>query len=186
MNTDMPDEQDINNPEYHKYPCLISLGSNLGDPAANIQHAFDELQKLSAVPIQKSSLWNSAPVDCPPGSPDFINAAVALEPLENETPESLLAKLQQLEIQFGRQPKSILNEPRPLDLDLITFKNETRDTQSLTLPHPRFHQRHFVLEPLNEIAPRAILPNQTQTIAQLLAALDTDEPLTLHSAHGRR
>ena len=68
MNTDIHDEQDIKNP---KYLCLISLGSNLGDPAANIRHAFDELQKLSAVPIQKSSLWNSAPVDCPPSSPDF-------------------------------------------------------------------------------------------------------------------
>ncbi len=181
MNTDIHDEQDNVNPEHL---CLISLGSNLGNPVTNIQNAFSELKKLSNVPIQKSSLWKSAPVDCPPDSPDFMNAAIAFEPLENETPESLLTKLQQIEIQFGRQPKAILNEPRPLDLDLIAFKNETRSTETLTLPHPRFHQRRFVLEPLNEIAPLAILPNQTQSITQLLAALDTNEALTLHSANG--
>jgi len=181
MNTDIHDGQDIRNP---KCLCLISLGSNLGDPAANIQRAFGDLQKLSSALFQESSLWQSTPVDCPPGSPDFINAAVAFAPLENETPESLLAKLWQIEIQFGRQSKTILNEPRPLDLDLIAFKNHTRTTESLTLPHPRFHQRRFVLEPLNEITPLAILPGQTQTIAQLLAALDMDETLTLHSANG--
>jgi 2-amino-4-hydroxy-6-hydroxymethyldihydropteridine diphosphokinase len=181
MNTDIQDGQDIRNPTYL---CLISLGSNLGDPAANIQRAFGDLQKLSSAFFQESSLWQSTPVDCPPGSPDFINAAVAFAPLENETPESLLAKLQQIEIQVGRQSKTILNESRPLDLDLIAFENHTRSTESLTLPHPRFHQRRFVLEPLNEITPLAILPGQTQTIAQLIAALDTDETLTLHSANG--
>ena len=181
MNTDAHDEQDELNPENL---CLISLGSNLGNPVANIQNAFDQLQKLSVAPIRKSSPWQSTPVDCPPGSPDFINAAVALEPLENETPESLLLKLQQIEIQFGRQPKTVLNEPRALDLDLITFKNEIHTSESLTLPHPRFHQRRFVLDPLSEITPHAILLGQTQTIAELLATLDTDETLTLHSAHG--
>ena len=181
MNTDAHDEQDKLNPENL---CLISLGSNLGNPVANIQNAFDQLQKLSVAPIRKSSPWQSTPVDCPPGSPDFINAVIALEPLENETPETLLKKLQALEIQFGRQPKTRLNEPRPLDLDLITFKNEIRDSESLTLPHPRWHQRRFVLEPLNEITPHAILPGQTKSVAQLLAGLDTDEALTLHSTHG--
>lgn len=175
MNTDAHDEQDELNPENL---CLISLGSNLGNPVANIQNAFDQLQKLSVAPIRKSSPWQSKPVDCPPGSPDFINAAVALEPLENETPESLLKKLQALEIQFGRPPKTVMNEPRSLDLDLITYKNETRDSESLTLPHPRWHQRRFVLEPINEITPHAILPSQTQTVAQLLAALDPAESLT--------
>ena len=183
MNTDIHDEQDIKNPKYPEHLCLISLGSNLGNPAINIQNAFGELQKLSNAPIHKSSLWKSTRVDCPPDSPNFINAAVAFKPLENETPESLLAKLQQIEIQFGRKPKAVLNEPRSLDLDLIAFKSETCDTDFLTLPHPRFHQRSFVLEPLNEIASLAILPNQTQTITQLLAALDTGETLALHSAN---
>ena len=180
MNTDAHDKL---NPENL---CLISLGSNLGNPVATVQNTFHQLQKISVAPILKSSLWRSTPVDCPPGSPDFINAAVALEPLENQTPQSLLKKLQALEIQFGRQPKTVLNEPRPLDLDLITFKNVIRDSEYLTLPHPRWHQRRFVLEPLNEIAPTAILPGQTKSVSQLLAALDTGESLTLHSPHGRR
>lgn len=184
MNTDAHDAQDDMNPEHPAHLSLIALGSNLGDSAASIRRAFDELRNLSTAPIQKSSLWRSTPVDCPPGSPDFINAAAALEPLEKETPESLLAKLQQLEVEFGRQPKAVLNEPRRLDLDLITFKYETRHSESLTLPHPRFHQRRFVLEPLNEILPTAILPGHSQSVAKLLAALDTDEILTLHSAHG--
>jgi 2-amino-4-hydroxy-6-hydroxymethyldihydropteridine diphosphokinase len=181
MNTDIHDEQDKMNPEHPAHlgsKTIIAIGSNLGDCVATISRAFSELQKFSVAPIQKSSLWRSTPVDCPPGSPDFINAVIALEPLENESPESLLAKLQQLEIQFGRHPKIVINEPRLLDLDLITYKTKIRDSTSLTLPHPRWHQRRFVLEPLNEIAPHAILTGQTQTIAQLLAALDTDETLT--------
>lgn len=157
--------------------CLIALGSNLGDSVALVQKAFAGLQSLSASPILKSSLWRSSPVDCPPGSADFINAAIAIAPLEGETPELMLGKLQELEIQFGRKPKVQFNEARPLDLDLIAFGSETRDTGDLILPHPRFHQRRFVLEPLNEIVPQAVLPGQIQTVHQLLAALETSETL---------
>ena len=186
MNMDIHDGQDEVNPAHPFSETIIAIGSNLGDSVAYVQRAFDQLQKISVAPIQKSSLWCSTPVECPPGSPDFIKAAALIEPLENETPETLLAKLQAMEIQFGRQPKTVLNEPRPLDLDLITFKNAIRDSESLTLPHPSWHQRRFVLEPLNEIAPTAILPGQTKSVSQLLAALDTGESLTLHSPHGRR
>jgi 2-amino-4-hydroxy-6-hydroxymethyldihydropteridine diphosphokinase len=87
----------------------------------------------------------------------------------------LLAKLQALEKEFGRQPKKILNEPRPLDLDLIAFGDEVRSTASLTLPHPRAHQRRFVLQPLNEIVPGLILPGQKLTVTQLLAGLRDNE-----------
>ena len=101
-----------------------------------------------------------------------------MTPLDGETPESLLEKLQALEVQFGRQPKVVMNESRPLDLDLIAFGDEQRQGVQLTLPHPRFHERRFVLEPMAEIAPGAILPGQTATVAELLARLDTDEKLT--------
>ena len=158
-------------------PVYIALGSNLGDSVANIKRAFAELQKLSDKPIKKSSFWRSTPVDCPEGSPDFINAAVVIEPLPEESPESLLLKLQSLETQFGRQPKVALNEPRPIDLDIISYEGETRETPELTLPHPRWHQRRFVLEPLAEIAPDVILPGQTQSVIQLLSELDTTEVL---------
>ena len=159
-------------------PAYIALGSNLGDPVATLQSAFDELETLSRRPIQQSSLWRSTPVDCPPDSPDFINATAALTPLDGETPESLLEKLQALEVQFGRQPKVVMNEPRPLDLDLIAFRDEQRQGAQLTLPHPRFQERRFVLEPLAEIAPEAVLPGQSGTVAELLARSETDKTLT--------
>ena len=158
--------------------AYISLGSNLGDPVATLQSAFTELQSLSQEPIRQSSLWSSTPVDCPPDSPNFINASVALTPLDGETPELFLEKLQALEVQFGRQPKVVMNEPRPIDLDLIAFWDEQRQGAQLTLPHPRFQERRFVLEPLAEIAAEAILPGQSVTVAELLARLETDEKLT--------
>ena len=159
-------------------PAYIALGSNLGDPVATLQSAFAKLKTLSRKPIQQSSLWRSTPVDCPPDSPDFINATAALTPLDGETPESLFEKLQALEVQFGRQPKVVMNEPRPLDLDLIAFGGEQRQEAQLTLPHPRFQERRFVLEPLAEIAPEAILPGQSVTVAELLARLEADDTLT--------
>src|ERR1041385_2547787 len=131
---------------------IIAIGSNLGDPRQTALEAMKELAALSDQPLLKSSLWETTPVDCPPGSPRFVNAVVALMSRENETPESLLAQLQALEKKFGRTPKAVLNEPRPLDLDLIAFGDETRATAPLMLPHPRAHQRRFVLQPLSEIA----------------------------------
>jgi 2-amino-4-hydroxy-6-hydroxymethyldihydropteridine diphosphokinase len=150
---------------------VIALGANLGDPAKTLRDAMARLQSLSDEPILKSSLWQTTPVDCPPDSPKFVNAIVGMIPRKGETPESLLEKLQELEKEFGRVPKKILNEPRPLDLDLIAFGDATRRTPHLTLPHPRAHLRRFVLQPLSEIAPDLILPGQTKSISQLLTEL---------------
>jgi 2-amino-4-hydroxy-6-hydroxymethyldihydropteridine diphosphokinase len=147
--------------------AFIALGSNLGDSHQTILRAMDRLQEFSDAPLLKSSLLVTAPVDCPPDSPDFVNAVVGLVPQKGETPESLHSKLQALEKEFGRQPKKILNEARPLDLDLIAFGVEIRNTRQLTLPHPRAHQRRFVLQPLAEIAPEFILPGQSRTVAEL-------------------
>jgi 2-amino-4-hydroxy-6-hydroxymethyldihydropteridine diphosphokinase len=114
-------------------------------------------------------------VDCLADSPKFVNAVVGFVPRKNETPESLLAKLRGLEKEFGRAPKTIFNEPRPLDLDLIVFGNEMRNSPELILPHPRAHLRKFVLQPLGEIAPDFILPGQGKTVSQLLAGLPGGE-----------
>ncbi|TAL06391.1 MAG: 2-amino-4-hydroxy-6-hydroxymethyldihydropteridine diphosphokinase, partial [Verrucomicrobia bacterium] len=124
---------------------------------------------------RKSSLHETAPIECPPGSPNFVNAVVGFMPREKETPESLLAKLREVEKEFGRQPKKVLNEARPLDLDLIAFGNETRATPELTLPHPRAHLRRFVLEPLSEIAPDLVLPGQTKSVSELLHDLQSTD-----------
>jgi 2-amino-4-hydroxy-6-hydroxymethyldihydropteridine diphosphokinase len=157
---------------------FIALGSNLGDTRQNILRAMAGLQGFSDRPVLKSSLWETAPVDCPPGSPKFVNAVVGLIPRPDETPESLLKKLRGLEVEFGRARKTILNEPRPLDLDLIAFGDATRHSPELTLPHPRAHLRRFVLQPLSEIAPDLFLPGQGKTVAELLADLPPGETVT--------
>jgi 2-amino-4-hydroxy-6-hydroxymethyldihydropteridine diphosphokinase len=154
---------------------FIALGSNLGESRRNIERAFLRLEELSSGPIVRSSLWKSTPVDCQPGSPEFINAVVAVKPIAGETPESLLGRLQNLEREFGRVPKKVLNEARPLDLDLIAFGEEVRNSPELILPHPRAHSRKFVLAPLAEIAPDLVLPGQKESVRELLEALRTDE-----------
>ena len=158
--------------------AFIALGSNLGDSRKIVSNAMACLQHFSTKPLLKSSLWQTAPVNCPPGSPKFVNAALGLIPRHNETPESLLKTLSALEKQFGRAPKTVQNEPRPLDLDLIAFGTEKRDTPELVLPHPRAHLRKFVLQPLSEIAPDLILPGQKKTVSELLSGLSSDEILS--------
>lgn len=157
--------------------AIIALGSNLGHAKRNVLEAMDRLQELVVAPLLRSSLWQTTPMDCPPGSPPFINAAIGLQPAVTETPESLLSKLQTLESAFGRRPKKILNEPRPLDLDLIAFGQKARQSKELVLPHPRAHQRRFVLQPLSEIAPDLVLPGQTKTVRELLQALPPDSSM---------
>jgi 2-amino-4-hydroxy-6-hydroxymethyldihydropteridine diphosphokinase len=157
---------------------FVALGSNLGDSRRIILEAMKRLQNFSDRPLLKSSQWQTTPVNCPPGSPLFVNAVAGFAPQKNETPESLLQKLRALEKELGRPPKMVLNEPRALDLDLIAFGTETRSSPELILPHPRAHLRRFVLQPLSEIAPNFILPGQSKTIYQLLAGLPDEEIVT--------
>jgi 2-amino-4-hydroxy-6-hydroxymethyldihydropteridine diphosphokinase len=172
----MANKSEIRNPKSEI--AVVALGSNLGDSRQIILDTMARLQNFSDRPILKSSLWQTSPVNCPPGSPIFVNAVAGLAPHAGETPESLLAKLQTLEKEFGRMSKNVLNEPRPLDLDLIAFGTETRNSPELILPHPRAHLRRFVLQPLGEIAPDLILPGQSKTISQLLAGLPGEEIVT--------
>ncbi len=156
---------------------FIALGSNLGDSPAIVGAAMDRLDSISCAPVRRSSLWTSTPVDCPPGSPRFINAVVEFFPQAGQSPESLLAQLQSFEVEAGRRPKLVLNEARPLDLDLIAWGAEIRNTPFLVLPHPRAHLRRFVLQPLAELAPDFLLPGQTNHVGDLLAHLSTEEIL---------
>lgn len=155
-------------------PVFIALGSNLGDSPELLREAMDRLDTLAVEPVRRSSLWSSTPQDCPPGSPMFTNAVVGMVPRPGETPESLLATLQGLEAEFGRRPKRVHNEARPLDLDLICWGGDQRATSQLTVPHPRAHERQFVLAPLAELAPDLVLPGQTRSVAALLEAAPPD------------
>ena len=109
--------------------AVVALGSNVGDSRKIVTGALTRLQEYSAAPLVRAALWQTTPVDCPSGSPMFVNTVAILVSLPGETPESLLGKLQALESEFGRRPKVILNEPRPLDLDLILFGEEIRQTE---------------------------------------------------------
>jgi 2-amino-4-hydroxy-6-hydroxymethyldihydropteridine diphosphokinase len=157
--------------------AFIALGSNLGNSQGIIREAMERLRNFSDQPLLKSSLWESTPVDCPSGSPNFVNAVIGLASRPGETPENLLETLQGLEREFGRRPKKVLNEARPLDLDLILFGNEKRDSHFLKLPHPRALERRFVLQPLAEIAPGLLFPGETKTVQEFLEALRTKEIL---------
>jgi 2-amino-4-hydroxy-6-hydroxymethyldihydropteridine diphosphokinase len=161
-----PSAQQLQN-EY----AFVALGSNLGDSRELLRAAISKLQEFSDERILQSSLWESEPVDSPPGSPTFLNAVIALRPRGEESPESLLSKLHALEKEFGRVRTGMQNEARQLDLDLITFGQKTCQSSSLILPHPRAHLRRFVLEPIAEISPEFVLPGQRRSVSALLQDL---------------
>lgn len=101
----------------------------------------------------------------------FLNMVAELSGKTVTSPEQLMARLLRVEYALGRT-RNIRYGPRTIDLDLLLYKNEIRKTEYLTLPHPRLHQRRFVLVPLAELAPNLIHPTLKQTIAELLAATD--------------
>ncbi|HIM23521.1 MAG TPA: 2-amino-4-hydroxy-6-hydroxymethyldihydropteridine diphosphokinase, partial [Verrucomicrobia bacterium] len=125
--------------------AFVALGANIGDAAGTMRLAAAEIADWSRGPALGSSLWRTEPVDCPPGSPPFLNAALGLQAKPGTTPESLLADLLALEARLGRTRSGLANAPRVIDLDLIAFGTETRTTPTLVLPHPRAHERAFVL-----------------------------------------
>ena len=134
--------------------AYIGIGANLGDARATVAAALGALAALpGAQLIRASSCYRSAPVNA--SGPDFINAVAALD--TTLAPLALLAALQAIEQAHGRQ-RPYPNAPRTLDLDLLLHGDALLQTRTLTLPHPRLHQRAFVLRPLLEIAPALAAP----------------------------
>jgi 2-amino-4-hydroxy-6-hydroxymethyldihydropteridine diphosphokinase len=135
--------------------AYVALGANIGEPVQHLRAAVLDLDALPGTTVvARSSLYRSAPVGLV-DQPDFINAVVAvdtaLEPLD------LLHALLAIEARHGRV-RSVPNAPRTLDLDLLLHGTATMTSPALTLPHPRMHERAFVLLPLVEIAPEVVLP----------------------------
>jgi 2-amino-4-hydroxy-6-hydroxymethyldihydropteridine diphosphokinase len=163
---------------------LIGLGSNQGDSMAIVPAAIRALAAFARPgTLLQSRLWQTSPVDCPPDSGDFVNAAVSFEARASLTPEQLLHELKALEREFGRGKKLVRNAPRELDLDLLVFDDHIRQTASFTLPHPRAVDRLFVLAPAAEIVPGLVWPGIGKTVQELLNSLDTNEhasPVTDH------
>ncbi len=145
--------------------CFIALGANLGDPVTTVNAAILALRQLPRTRfVAASSLYRTAPVGLR-HQPDFINAVVALDAVSPAP--TLLDDLFDIEARFGRS-RSVKNAPRTLDLDLLLYGDEISDDPRLTLPHPRLHERAFVLAPLAEIAPDLFIPGRG-AVRELLA-----------------
>jgi len=142
----------------------VSLGSNLDQPETQVRQALTRIEQVFTN-FRASSLYLTQPVGGP-DQPDFVNAGAVIE--TSLEPAALMTYFHKLEVEFGREPSPERNLPRTLDIDLIFYGNTIHDAPELTIPHPRFHERRFVLEPLAEIAPQLIDPLTGKTIRQLL------------------
>lgn len=154
--------------------AFVGLGANLGDAAGTVQSALRSMDALAdSRLVRHSSLYSSAPVDA--GGPDFVNAVAELE--TGLAPLDLLAQLQALEDAAGRA-RPYRNAPRTLDLDLLLYGDERIVLPLLSVPHPRMHERAFVLVPLAEIAPERVPAERLQQLlhAQRIAPLQSPRP----------
>ena len=150
---------------------FVGLGANLGDPQATVKHA---LAALAALPqtelVAQSSLYRTAPIQA--SGPDFINAVAELRTALQ--PQALLHALQAIESAHGRE-RPYRNAPRTLDLDLLLFGQRVVHEPGLEVPHPRLHERAFVLQPLLELAPTLVHPRLGSLL--LLLAATVDQPI---------
>jgi 2-amino-4-hydroxy-6-hydroxymethyldihydropteridine diphosphokinase len=146
--------------------AYVGLGSNLDRPREQVLAALDELERLPQTRlVSRSRLYRSAPLGHD-AQPDFVNAVARID--TGLEPPRLLAELQAIEKRHGRE-RPFPDAPRTLDLDLLLYGDEVIASTSLTVPHPRMHERAFVLRPLAEICPAASVPGRG-TAAQLLQA----------------
>jgi 2-amino-4-hydroxy-6-hydroxymethyldihydropteridine diphosphokinase len=130
-------------------PVVLALGSNLGDRAWNLRRALHALRSVVNI-VRVSAVHESAAVDAPEGSPPFLN--LVLIGMTALSPTFLLSELLAIEKRLGRVRQGVRNEPRIIDIDLILHGATRMRTRALTLPHPRAHERQFVMEPLREIS----------------------------------
>lgn len=167
----------ITNGKDSSFPVLVAIGGNLPGPAGataldTCRRAVGELARLPGLRLVGLSRWyRTAPMP-PSGQPDYVNAVAHLGPLPGHVvdPAALLAALLAIEARHGRE-RSAANAARTLDLDLIAVGGIVREFPDPILPHPRAHQRAFVLAPLADVAPGWLHPVLHRTAAALLAAL---------------
>ena len=149
--------------------AFLGIGSNEGERLANISTALRALNAVSGVRVtQMATIIETEPIGGPPQGP-YLNTVAELETILS--PSELLAALQEIERRLGRRPSSQRWAPRPLDLDVLLYDDRVSADPELTLPHPRMHERLFVLEPLAQLAPDVIHPVLQRSIADLLARL---------------
>ena len=156
--------------------AYVSLGSNLGDRAGNLLLGIRGMLDAGLEVTRLSQIYETEPVETF-AQPAFLNMVAELRVGSLPRAEEVMARLLQVEQSLGRT-RDLEKGPRIIDLDLLLYGNETSDTQLLTLPHPRFHRRCFVLVPLAELAPQLVHPTLNKTISELLEALDDDSEVT--------
>jgi len=149
----------------------IALGSNLGDRLANLRAAREAIVDLTGAKdsVLVSSVYETEPVGCEPGAGKFLNAVLEIEC--DGDPTDLLQKLIRIEESLGRDRNHARNVSRKIDIDLLYAGELNVENERLQLPHPRMHLRKFVLQPLADIRPDLVLPNQTKTVRELLAQI---------------
>lgn len=145
---------------------VVSMGSNMHQPLQQLETALKHLRE-NFTDLQSSSFYRTEPVGGP-AQPDYVNGCVMFE--TSVSPDRLLKTLQSIEQDSGRIRNGELNQPRTLDLDLILYDDLILTEPGLTLPHPRFRERRFVLEPLAELAPHLTDPVSGKNITELLEA----------------
>jgi 2-amino-4-hydroxy-6-hydroxymethyldihydropteridine diphosphokinase len=154
---------------------IVGLGSNLdsrnGSKLEIIRKAINSLEELCSRSCIISSFYESEPEFCPPDSPIFVNLVIVLFLPVDADPMRFFRCVQRLEEKLGRVRSRGINEPRPIDIDLLFFGKKSISSEYLTIPHPRALKRRFVLEPLAEIAPDLILPGQEFSVVELLSRL---------------
>lgn len=147
----------------------LSLGSNLGNREAYLSRAVKRLSQMMGLSLlAESSLYHSRPLDCPEDCPDFLNKVIKLDCLLK--PVQLLDNTERLEIEFGRTEKNARAD-RVIDIDIVLFGNRIFKNERLEIPHPRMHERAFVLIPLCEIDPDMIDPRTHEKFGDMLAML---------------
>jgi len=145
----------------------VGIGANLGDAQANVLDALARLARMGgSTLLHTSSLYRTAPIDS--SGDDYINAVACID--TSLAAHDLLAALQDIEEVHGRE-RPYHNAPSTLDLDLLLYGDEVIDSPTLSVPHPRMHERAFVLQPLLEIAPDVVIPGHgpARNLASLVA-----------------